>query len=100
MTLQGIRAIVTGANQGFGLAVAEHFVSEGARVFLCARNEERLRDAAAAVAERAAGGGAVHWTRADVTDPADVDRVTREALSALGGVDTLVCNAGVYGPKG
>lgn len=100
MTLQGVRAIITGANQGFGLAVASHFVSEGARVFLCARNEERLRDAAAAVGERARNGGAVHWTRADVTDAADVDRLTREALAALGGLDTLVCNAGVYGPKG
>jgi NAD(P)-dependent dehydrogenase (short-subunit alcohol dehydrogenase family) len=100
MTLQGVRAIITGANQGFGLAVASHFVSEGARVFLCARNEERLRDAAAAVGERARSGGAVHWTRADVTDAADVDRLTREALAALGGLDTLVCNAGVYGPKG
>jgi NAD(P)-dependent dehydrogenase (short-subunit alcohol dehydrogenase family) len=100
MTLEGVRAIITGANQGFGLAVAQHFASEGARVFLCARNEERLRDAAAAVAPRARGGGAVHWTRADVTDAADVARVTREALVALGGLDALVCNAGVYGPKG
>ena len=100
MTLQGVRAIVTGASQGFGLAVAGHFVSEGARVFLCARDEERLRDAAAAVAERAASGGAVHWTRADVTDAADVERLTRDALAALGGLDALICNAGVYGPKG
>lgn len=100
MTLQGVRAIITGASQGFGLAVAGHFVSEGARVFLCARNEARLRDAAALVAERARSGGAVHWTRADVTDAADVDRVTREALAAFGGLDALVCNAGVYGPKG
>jgi len=99
MTLQGVRAMVTGSNQGFGLAVARHFVAEGARVFLCARNEERMREAANALAAQATDG-AVRWTRADVSDPADVSRLTQEALEAFGGLDALVCNAGVYGPKG
>jgi NAD(P)-dependent dehydrogenase (short-subunit alcohol dehydrogenase family) len=100
MTLQGIRAIITGANQGFGLAVAEHFVAEGARVFLCARDEARLREAAASVQARAAQPDAVRWMRADVTSAADVDRLTQSAIAALGGLDALVCNAGIYGPKG
>jgi NAD(P)-dependent dehydrogenase (short-subunit alcohol dehydrogenase family) len=100
MTLQGIRAIITGANQGFGLAVAERYVAEGARVFLCARNADRLREAATALAARAPSADAVHWARADVTVPADVQRMTEAARSALGGLDVLVCNAGIYGPKG
>jgi NAD(P)-dependent dehydrogenase (short-subunit alcohol dehydrogenase family) len=100
MTLQGVRAIVTGGNQGFGFAVAERFVAEGARVFLCARDGDKLRAAAALLQEKAPGPDAVQWQQADVALAADVNRVVDGAISAFGGLDVLVCNAGVYGPKG
>jgi NAD(P)-dependent dehydrogenase (short-subunit alcohol dehydrogenase family) len=96
MMLQGVRALITGANQGLGLAVAMHFVNQGARVFVCARDEARLRNA---VADLPASGLA-GWTRADVSNADDVARMTGAAQEALGGLDVLVCNAGVYGPKG
>ncbi len=92
MTLSGVRALITGASQGLGVAVAETFVREGARVFLCARNADAVRE----VAERVGAG----WTRADVGQAADVDRLVAEAVQYLGGLDVLVSNAGVYGPKG
>ncbi len=94
MTLSGVRALITGASQGLGVAVAETFVREGASVFLCARNAEAVRE----VAERL--GNAAGWTRADVGQAADVDRLVAEAVQHLGGLDVLVSNAGVYGPKG
>jgi NAD(P)-dependent dehydrogenase (short-subunit alcohol dehydrogenase family) len=100
MTLQGVRAIVTGGNQGFGYAVAERFVTEGARVFLCARNADQLREAAARLQENAPRSDAVRWERADVSVPHEVTSLVAHALAAFGGLDVLVCNAGVYGPKG
>ena len=100
MTLQGVRAIVTGANQGFGYAVAERFIAEGGRVFLCARNSERLGEAAARLQSKAPQSDAVRWEQADVSSPSDVERIVERSIAAFGGVDVLVCNAGVYGPKG
>jgi len=100
MILQGVRAIVTGGNQGFGYAVAERFVAEGARVFLCARDGDRLQAAATRLQEKAPGLDAVRSERADVSVPREVATVVERALAAFGGLDVLVCNAGIYGPKG
>jgi NAD(P)-dependent dehydrogenase (short-subunit alcohol dehydrogenase family) len=100
MTLQGVRAIVTGANQGFGYAVAERFLDEGGRVLLCARDAVRLKDAAARLQRRAQDRDAVRWEQADVSLPSDAERLVERAIAAFGGVDVLVCNAGIYGPKG
>jgi NAD(P)-dependent dehydrogenase (short-subunit alcohol dehydrogenase family) len=101
-TLSGVRAVITGASQGLGVAVAEQFVREGARVFLCARNEAAVRDVAARLETLAPAPArsVVGWTRADVAQAADCERLVAEAVEFLGGLDALVCNAGVYGPKG
>jgi len=100
MRLDGVRALVTGANQGFGYAVAERFVAEGARVFLCARDGDRLEAAALRLQNHAQRESAVHWERADISVADDVTRVVERAAAAFGGLDALVCNAGIYGPKG
>jgi NAD(P)-dependent dehydrogenase (short-subunit alcohol dehydrogenase family) len=100
MMLQGVRALVTGANQGFGEAVARRYVREGARVFLCARNVARLDESGRALQALAASPDMVQWLPADVSRPADVDAMVEAAVAAFGGLDVLVCNAGVYGPKG
>lgn len=100
MKLQGVRAVITGASQGFGLAVAERYLRDGARVFLCARQEGPLRAAAEQLAASTGRGDAIKWTAADVASEADVNRLVREAVDAFGGIDTLVANAGIYGPKG
>jgi NAD(P)-dependent dehydrogenase (short-subunit alcohol dehydrogenase family) len=100
MKLTGKRALVTGASQGFGLAVAKEFVTEGARVMLCsrtARDLERARDDVRAVAQTA---DQVWAMPADVSRADDVRDLVRRATDELGGLDVLVCNAGVYGPKG
>lgn len=100
MKLAGARALITGSSQGFGLAVARTFVSEGASVVLCARELESLERARAEVSGLAVGDAQVRAIPADVSNPADIQKVVDLALRDLGGLDVLVSNAGVYGPMG
>jgi NAD(P)-dependent dehydrogenase (short-subunit alcohol dehydrogenase family) len=98
--LSGVRALITGASQGFGVAVAEQFVRDGARVFLCARNGDAVREVAHRLNQQAGKPDAALFDRADVSRAGDVDALVATATRAMGGLDALVCNAGVYGPKG
>ncbi|KQO64649.1 SDR family oxidoreductase [Curtobacterium sp. Leaf261] len=83
------RAVVTGASSGIGAATVRLFREHGWQVLAVARREDRLR-------ELAADTGA-DWFVADVTDPAAVEALATH-VGALGGVDTLVNNAGgAYG---
>jgi 3-oxoacyl-[acyl-carrier protein] reductase len=100
MTLSGKRALITGGSQGFGLAVARAFLAEGASIMICARDAARLEDARRELGPLVSGSARVLVRPADVSQPADVDQVVQETLDGLGGLDILVCNAGVYGPKG
>jgi len=84
-------AIITGGTQGIGRATALRLAAEGCRVVIAARGKERL-DAVAA--EVRAAGGAVAAVQADVSKPADCERLVAEALAAFGRVDILVNNAG------
>ncbi len=98
MKFQGQRALITGANQGFGLAVARAFVAEGADVMLCARDESHLAQAQRELV--ALGSASVVAMRADVSRKEDVERLVDATLAQLGGLEIVVANAGVYGPKG
>lgn len=100
MTLSGVRALITGASQGFGVAVAEQFVRDGARVYLCARNAEAVREVSQRLNTLAGRPDAAAWERADVAKAGEVEALVRQAIHDMGGIDVLVCNAGVYGPKG
>lgn len=98
MKLAGRKAVVTGASQGLGLAIARVFLEEGASVLMCARNAGELESARAEL--DAAYPGKVFAERCDVGVEAELDAFAATAARVLGGVDVLVCNAGVYGPKG
>jgi 3-oxoacyl-[acyl-carrier protein] reductase len=94
MRLAGRAAIVTGAAQGIGLAIAMRFAEEGAKVLLVDRNAEKVEAAASRLRE---GGGAASHAAADVTDSRQVDAFVREAVATHGRVDILVNNAGGSG---
>jgi len=100
MKLSGKRALITGASEGFGLSVAQAYVREGASVMICARSAGKLAEAAKSVAAVASGGTKVAHRTADIGSVADVDALVRDTISELGGLDILIANAGVYGPKG
>jgi 3-oxoacyl-[acyl-carrier protein] reductase len=91
MRFDGKTAIVTGAGSGFGEAIATRFAREGARVVLADVNEENGRRVASAIAGE---GGTARFVRTDVSRAADVKAMVDEALSAFGGLDVLVNNAG------
>lgn len=89
--LEGRRALVTGGAQGLGRATAELLVARGARVMLA----DVDADAAEAAAEELGGGEVAHAVRCDVTSAEEVAGAVEAATEALGGLDTLVSNAGV-----
>jgi NAD(P)-dependent dehydrogenase (short-subunit alcohol dehydrogenase family) len=87
--LPDMRALVTGGTTGLGLAIAERFLAEGARVVITGRDAELGRQA-----EQTLGGGS-RFVGADAADPDAVASSVADAVSHLGGLDVLVNNAGI-----
>jgi 3-oxoacyl-[acyl-carrier protein] reductase len=101
MNLTGRSAIITGANQGLGRAIARHYVQAGASVFLLARGEALLQETIRELTPLARQPGQqVRASRADVSRPDDCRAAVAEATRALPHVSILVNNAGIYGPMG
>ena len=90
--LSGKRALVTGASSGIGREVANRFAREGARVAVGGRDDERARRT---VDEIAAAGGFAVGALGDVSEPESARAVVDGAAAALGGLDTVVSNAGI-----
>jgi NAD(P)-dependent dehydrogenase (short-subunit alcohol dehydrogenase family) len=93
--LEGRRAVVTGAAEGFGRAITERFLDSGAKVSLWDMAAERLADAAGELE----GRGTVHTAVVDVSRHDQVEGATKATLDAFGGIDILVANAGIAGPN-
>ena len=100
MTLKGRGIIVTGASQGLGFAVARACIAEGAHVLICARNAAEVASARTELQNGAGADQRVAAVPADVSRAEDVARLFETAKRELPGIDGLVNNAGVYGPKG
>jgi len=98
--LEGRAALITGASQGLGLAIARAYVGAGASVMLCARDAALLDRAREEVAALAGPGQAVLAHPADVSRPEQAAALSAAALNALPELQILVNNAGVYGPIG
>jgi NAD(P)-dependent dehydrogenase (short-subunit alcohol dehydrogenase family) len=89
-------ALITGASQGLGRALALAFAREGARVVVNARSEGSVRPVAGEVEDV---GGEVLAVAADVSKGADAERLVGESVERLGKIDVLVNNAGLLGPR-
>jgi NAD(P)-dependent dehydrogenase (short-subunit alcohol dehydrogenase family) len=100
MKLLNKNAIITGGNQGFGLAVAEAFMKEGANVVISARNEEKLKEASAYLERFQMRDNQLLSMTADIVKFKDNVALIDFAIEKFNSVDILVANAGVYGPKG
>jgi NAD(P)-dependent dehydrogenase (short-subunit alcohol dehydrogenase family) len=99
--LAGRAALITGATQGLGLEIARTYLEAGAAgICICGRDRSALEHALEELRQRAGSDQRVLGEVADVSRPEDVRRLAEVAVSGLGEVTILVCNAGVYGPKG
>src|SRR5262245_36256227 len=90
--LQDKVAIITGAGQGIGLAYAERFLAEGAKVVVAELVEERAGDAMRALE----GKGDAVFVQTDVSDPDSAQRCVDQTVEAFGTVHILVNNAALY----
>jgi gluconate 5-dehydrogenase len=95
--LSGRTALVTGGSKGLGLRIARAFAEAGADIFICSRNGDELKTAAAAIGEGLRIR--VEYMTADLADPIQTERLGQEALKRLGRVDVLVNNAGSNIPQ-
>ncbi len=98
--LEGRAAIITGANQGLGEAIARAFLQAGADVMLCARDDAKLATVTAELRGLCQAGQRVESMRADVSKPHDIELLISTSLEKFPEIHILVNNAGVYGPKG
>ncbi|MDR2281262.1 MAG: 3-oxoacyl-ACP reductase FabG [Gordonia sp. (in: high G+C Gram-positive bacteria)] len=89
--LTGKTAVITGAAQGIGLAIARRFVDEGARVVLGDLNAEQVESAAASLG----GSDTAIGVACDVTSADDVARLVDTAVTTFGSLDVMVNNAGI-----
>jgi 3-oxoacyl-[acyl-carrier protein] reductase len=90
--LQGATALVTGASKGIGRATAQLLADEGCDVAINARDAARLAEAAETIATET--GRRIVALAGDMSVPEDAERVGREAIAELGGLDILVTCAG------
>ncbi len=98
--LEGRAAIITGASQGLGVAIARAYVAAGASVVLCARDGAQLERRREELTSIAGSAQTILALPADVSSPPDVQRVVQRAIGALPHLDILVNNAGIHGPVG
>ncbi len=84
--------LVTAASRGLGAATARRFAEEGARVAITARNAARLDEMATAIARDT--GSEVIAIVGDVSNPAETERMVKDAVERWGRLDILVTNAG------
>lgn len=89
MTVSTRTALVTGANRGIGLAIAEALAQKGVRVLAAARTDERAAEAAQSI------GSGVIGVRLDLDDPSTVEGATAAIRDEHGPIDILVNNAAI-----
>ncbi len=90
--LKDKRAFVASSSRGLGYALARGLAREGCKVVINSRYEDKVKEAAAALAKET--GAQVAAVAGDVSDPSTPQRLVDEAAKILGGIDLLVTNSG------
>jgi len=88
-------AVVTGGAQGIGLSIAKLFLDSGASVSLWDQDEKLVNE----TAHKLSSLGRVEAIVTDVSDLSSVNNATLQTQKSLGGIDILICNAGISGPN-
>ncbi len=96
LQLVGKRALVSGSSSGIGEAIAITLASEGAWVVIHGRKADRAERVAKKIQE---AGGKVAVALGDLSSDASAERVAEASLSAFGGIDILINNAGAFPEK-
>ena len=96
MDLRGANCLVTGASSGIGRDTAIALAKRGAVVAVCARRKDKLDDTLAECRRNSPQSIAL---QCDVSDPRAVQHMVDEVIRTLGGIDVLVCSAGITGPN-
>ena len=91
--------IITGGTVGFGKALAEKFLSEGANVSICSRNEQQLFDTQSELLSKFPNQ-IILVKKCDVSIEKDVKEFIAYSLDTFKTIHVLILNAGVYGPMG
>jgi NAD(P)-dependent dehydrogenase (short-subunit alcohol dehydrogenase family) len=89
--LRNKTVLITGGSRGLGLVLAREFAFEGARVAICARDQEELELAAIDLRN---SGAEVMTVKCDVTNPGEVENMVNQVRGRFGKIDVLVNNAG------
>ena len=96
--LNGQVAVITGAGQGIGQAIARKLATLGAHTVLCGRSREALNESSAAIHRQSPGKASV--VQCDVTDLGSVESLAKHVESVFNRLDILVNNAGIGGDTG
>jgi 3-oxoacyl-[acyl-carrier protein] reductase len=88
-SLQGKKALVTGATGGIGEDIARSLHAQGAEITISGTREEKLQELAASLGER------VHVVTANLKDKESIKNLAAQAEEKMGKIDILVCNAGI-----
>ena len=99
MKAKNKNVIITGGTVGFGKALAEKFLSEGANVSICSRNEQQLFDTQSELLSKFPNR-IILVKKCDVSIEKDVKEFIAYSLDTFKTIHVLILNAGVYGPMG
>ena len=92
-------ALVTGANTGIGLAIAERLLADGWKLGYATQDGEEINEGPYVDLRRRYGKERIHWVRGSIAEPEVPERLVAETVDALGRVDVLVNNAGLSTAK-
>ena len=99
MKAKNKNVIITGGTVGFGKALAEKFLNEGANISICSRNEQQLFDTQSELLSKFPNR-IILVKKCDVSIEKDVKEFIAYSLDTFKTIHVLILNAGVYGPMG